>query len=128
MSSLSLKNRARPRSRTRMVPARSSRMLAGLMSRWTRPASSACCLAFEHLVLADGEAAPLAQQDLLGLELRDHAGADEQARQLLGRLRVFAGAVQKHVEALGRDESALADQVQEVVGRRWRRHGFAFRG
>ena len=42
MSSSSWKNRARPMSRIFTTPARSTRMLPGLMSRWTRPISWAC--------------------------------------------------------------------------------------
>ena len=38
--------------------------------------------AFEHLVLADGEAAPLALQELLGLEVGQQAVADQQAGEL----------------------------------------------
>ena len=39
MSSSSWKKRARPMSRILTVPLRSTRMLPGLMSRWTRPAA-----------------------------------------------------------------------------------------
>ena len=48
--------------------------------------------AFEHLVLADGEALPLALQDLLGLEIGEDAVADEQVGHLARFRRQTAGA------------------------------------
>ena len=45
----SWKKRARPMSRIFTIALRSSSMLPGLMSRWTRPASWACCRAERRL-------------------------------------------------------------------------------
>ena len=57
--------------------------------------------AFEHLVAADGEAAPLALEELLGLEVREHAVAHHDAGELprlrrdgVGRRRPWRGRSQ----------------------------------
>ena len=76
--------------------------------------------AFENLVLADGEAAPLALEELLGLELRHQTGRDQQADQLLARVARrcrLRRLPDKSVQALGQDQLALADQVEKFV--RW---------
>jgi hypothetical protein len=72
------------------------------------------------------EAPPVAEQQLLGLELGQQPGADEQAGQLVGLLRQRRGAGQVGQaarEALLLQQAALADQRQELLDRGRRRHG-----
>ena len=70
-------------------------------------------------------------QELLGLEVGEQAVADQQAGEL-GRLggQGAGGAqlVEVGVEALLVHDAALAHQIEEFVGCRWRRHRPAFRG
>src|SRR5262249_6336636 len=80
---------------------------------------------FEHLVLADMEALPLAKQELLGLKHSKKAIADHGARQLTGLRR--KGSSSAHLLQLGfelllGEAAALADQIHEIRYRRWRRH------
>ena len=85
--------------------------------------------ALQHLVAADGEAAPLAEHDLLGLEVRQQAIADQQAGQLAGGGRQRgrgAQTVQVRREFLLIDDLAFAHQVEEFVYGRWRRHRRTF--
>jgi hypothetical protein len=82
-------------------------------------AEPAAAKTFEDLVLADGEAAPLALEDLLGLEDRQDTVTDQCAGDL-GRLRREAAsgpqASQVSAEALLIHDTTLLDKLQKLLG------------
>src|SRR5262249_21651815 len=81
---------------------------------------------FKDLVIADGEAAPLAQKEVLGLEVRYDTAIDQQAREP-GRVRRYgtgsAQPGQRSAEAILVHDAALVDEIQKLVGGSWGRHG-----
>ena len=73
---------------------------------------------FEHFVLADREASPLALQDLLGLELREDAVADEVAGHARG-IAAHAAVGASFLQIIGQTplvrDAALANEIEEFV-------------
>ena len=87
--------------------------------------------AFEDLVFADGEALPLALEDLLGLEIGQHAVPDQERCQRGG----FGGhgpearkLVQVGGQSLVLDHAAFLDKVQKFSDVAWRRHRSTYQG
>ena len=78
----------------------------------------------QHLVLADGEAPPFPEHELLGLEMRQQAFAAPFFRRVKPDRWAALGAepLQVGVELLVVEHAALANQVQKFVDRRRRRH------
>src|SRR5581483_11580569 len=78
----------------------------------------------EHLVLTDGEAAPLAEQELLRLELRHQPRGHEAIGALAGSGLGFRLFLTEHILEPERiDEPAAADEVHKFIERRWSGHG-----